>query len=31
MRVFVHAQPPLLSGDLDFAEQRLAAGLKTIP
>ena len=29
--VYFHPQPPLLSGDLDLAEQRLAAGLELFP
>jgi hypothetical protein len=29
--VYFHAQPPLLSEDLDLAEQRLAAGLELFP
>jgi len=29
--VFFHPQPPLLKGDLDLAEQRLAAGLELFP
>ena len=29
--LFFHPQPPLLSGDLDLAEQRLAAALKQLP
>ena len=29
--LYFHPQPPLLSGDLDLAEQRLAAGLKLFP
>ena len=29
--LWFHAQPPLITGDLDLAEQRLAAGLKLHP
>jgi tetratricopeptide (TPR) repeat protein len=31
LAVYFHPQPSLLSGDLDLAEQRLAAGLKLFP
>ena len=31
MRLYFHPQPPLMSGDLDLAEQRLAAGLEQFP